>query len=99
MVGGSKDIYTTFGGIVEHTEKLVDLTVIVLVCLVTGAFGNHGIELVEEQQCGSFLLCVFEYFANLLLCSVYPCTGEVIRHNLHEVDANLLGHLLSEERL
>ena len=99
MVGGGKDIYTTFGGIVEHTEELVDFTVIVLVCLVTGAFGHHGIELVEEQQCGSFFLCVFEYFAYLLLCSVYPSTGEVVRHDLHEVDAYLLGHLLGEERL
>ena len=99
MVGGSKDIYTTFGGIAQATEKLVDFTVIVLVCLVTGAFGHHGIELVEEQKRGCFLLRIPEYLAYLLLCSVYPSTGEVIRHNLHEVDAYLLGHLLGEERL
>ena len=30
---------------------------------------------------------------------MYPCTGEVIRHDLHEVDAYLLGHLLGKERL
>ena len=70
MVGGGKDIDTTLGGIVEHTEKLVDLTVIVLVCLVPGTFGHHGIKLVEEQQCGCLLLRILEHLAYLLLCSV-----------------------------
>ena len=96
MVGCGYDVDATVGGIIEHTEKLVYLAVVMLVSLIARTFRHHCVKLVEEQQCGCFLLRILEYFAYLLLCSMYPCTGEVIRHDLHEVDAYLLGHLLGK---
>ena len=59
---GGQDIFPLFGdaaGIVQHTEELVYLTILVVVIIGT-SLGDHTVKFIEEKQGGSFLLCFLE---------------------------------------
>ena len=60
MVGGGKDIDPFVGSMVEHTEKLVHLAVVVLVVFVSCATRHHGVKLVKEEQCRRVSLRILE---------------------------------------
>ena len=93
-----KDIDALFSGIVQHTQELIGLAVLI-VAFIIGTLGYHRVELIEEDKRGSFPLCLTEHLPNLLLCAMHEGRSQVIRHNLHEVDAHFLGNLLGKEGL
>ena len=99
MVGGGKDIDPFVGSMVEHTEKLVHLAVVVLVVFVSCATRHHGVKLVKEEQCRRVSLRILEDLADLLLRAVHHGAGQIVRDDLDKVDANLLSHFLGKERL
>ena len=69
MVRCSKDIDALFGSVVQHTQELVGLSVLI-VAVIIGTLGHHRIELIEENESWSLALCLAEHLPNLFLCAM-----------------------------